>query len=112
MFAELLAQLVTAFRDRPHSSPLAISDFKHIEYQFLRRLVPFPVQDARVFVLYFGAPALQLPDGHQDSLQNVQRLESRDDDRHLELRAERLVLPLSHDGADMPRPDRKRTRLN
>src|ERR1017187_6037092 len=60
MLAELPAQFVTAFRDGPHPSPLAIGDFKHIEYQSLRRLVPFPIQDARVLVLSFGAPALQL----------------------------------------------------
>src|SRR5664280_2855884 len=104
MLAELPAQFVTAFRNRPHPSPFAIGDLKHLKNQFLRRLVPFPVQDARIFVLHFGAPSLELPDGHQYSLQNVQRLESGDDDGDLEARAERFVFPVSHDRAHVSRP--------
>src|SRR5664280_1344728 len=106
MLAELTTQFVTAFRNRPYPSPFAIGDFEHIEHQLLRWLVPFPVQDARIFVLHFGAPALQLADGHQYSLQNVQRLESRYYNGNLEARAERFVFPVSHDRAHVSRPQK------
>ncbi len=76
VIAELPAQLVTAFWNGAYSAPLAIGNFKDVGDKLLRRLVPFPVQDARVFVLDLGTSALELADRHQRSLQNVQRLES------------------------------------
>ena len=47
------------------------------------------------------AALLELLDRHQDPLQNIDRLEAGDDDRHVVARADRLVLAISHHGADV-----------
>ena len=48
-------------------------------------------------------PCLQLPDTHQDALQNVQRLEARDDNGHVVFRRDRLIFRATHHRADMAR---------
>ena len=49
------------------------------------------------------AALLQLPDRHQDPLQQVERLEAGDHDGHPVLRGDRLVLGPAHDRADVAR---------
>ena len=54
-----------------------------------------------VLVLDLRAPLLELLHAHVDALQDVERLEAGDDDRHAILRGQRLVLRVAHDRADV-----------
>ena len=69
--------------------------------QLLRRHVALAAHRARVLVLDLGAAFLELLDAHVDALQDVERLEAGDDDRHAVLRRERLVLGVAHHRADV-----------
>ena len=64
--------------------------------------VPAATDRAGVLVLDLGPARLELADDHQDALEQVDRLEPRDDDRDAVTFGEGRVLLEPHHGADVP----------
>jgi hypothetical protein len=71
-----------ALRNFTDAAPFAGNDFENFLDQILRRLVAFAAHGAAVLVFHFGAAGFKLLHRHQHALQNVQRLEAGDDNRH------------------------------
>ena len=56
---------------------------------------------AHILILKSGIARLQLLHQHEDGLQNIDRFESADHDRHAEVADQRFVFAAAHDGADV-----------
>ena len=78
-------------------------DLEHIGEHGPGRLVAFGAHGPRVGVLDGGLTSLELHHGPPDSVEDVDRLEARHDDRHAVPGGDSKVLVVSHHGADVPR---------
>ncbi len=74
---------------------------KTLETSFCAARLPVAIQHSRVLVLDFRASGFELPNRHQRSLKNIERLKPRDDDRNFIFCADRFIVAVSHNGADM-----------
>src|SRR5712671_5152369 len=89
---ELLAYAQAAARNRANAPPVAVHQLEHARDEILGRLIAVPAHGARVLVLDVVTPCFELAHGQQHAFENVERLESGDDDRHAILRGDRLIL--------------------
>ena len=69
-------------RDLADAAPRARHHLEHLGDQRLRGPVALLADHARVLVLDLGAALLELLHAQVDALQDVERLEAGDDDRH------------------------------
>src|SRR3972149_4303232 len=88
---KIVSQAVPTTRNFTNPAPLPVCCLKDLRHQTLRSYIPFASHRACVLVLYFTAPFLQLPDRHQDSLQNIHRLKPCDNNRHVVFCRQRYV---------------------
>ena len=93
------------------ASPAAIANVENRSIMFLRLGIAFPPDRPRISVFEFRAALLELPHRHQHALQNVDRLESRNDDGHAITLHNGLVLRPARNRANMPGPRNACTRL-
>ena len=89
--------------DLPDSPPLARDHGEHLGEQVPGGDVPFPPHRAGVLVLDLRPALLELEHAHVNALQDIERLESGDDDRDLVVSGDGLVLGVAHDRADVAR---------
>src|SRR5580693_10435197 len=101
MFLETSAQLEAAGGNLTQAAPLAVNDFKDFENAFLGGAVAFAACGAGVLVLDFVAAFLQLADRHENSVQNVERLETGDDNGNFVALGDGKIFFVAHYGADM-----------
>ena len=74
-----LANAQGRLRDEPHAAPLEIiAQLEHFGDGPQGRAIAFPRHDALVLVLHLRLAVFELPQQHQDRLQNVERLEAGD----------------------------------
>src|SRR4029450_732032 len=97
----LLRQHEAALGDRADPAPAAISDGEDAPDGNLGIRVAGPSHRTHVLVLHGGPARFELPDGHQDALEQVERFEAGDDDRHSIPPRDRFVLGPAHDGTDV-----------
>src|SRR5664280_2625974 len=100
-------QPVAAFRDHADAAPGAVAGLEDLGEDGLRRAIPSGRHRARVLVLHAEASFLERRDRHVDALEEVERLEARDDHREAVPRREGSVLGRAHDGADMSREEER-----
>src|ERR1700733_7488570 len=93
--------MIATFWNGADASPFSIADLEDLKHELLRRLVSVTIQNSRILILYFAAFGLQLANGHQCSLQNVDWLEAADNNGHVEFGADRFVFFITHDRADV-----------
>src|SRR5882724_3202156 len=98
---ELGLELIAALRDRPHPSPLLVADLENLPYDLMCREVAAVGHHPTILVIHLGSSFFKLPDDSENPLQDIQRLEASDHDRNLVGCANRLILLVSHDRADM-----------
>src|SRR5208283_3592242 len=101
MVTEFPPQFVAAFRNVTHAAPFPVADFEDLVYELLSHSVALTLDHASVAVFHFRPALLKLANRHQDSMKQVQRFESSNDDRHLEARGDGLVFAIAHDCADV-----------
>src|SRR4030095_12548639 len=65
--------------------------------------LPSRLTNAWILIFHFRLARFELPGCHQCFLQNIDRFEAGDEDRHPVAIGDRLVFALAHDRADMPR---------
>ena len=94
-------QRQTAGRNLADPPPLPWRNFEDLVDPLHRRAVPLGADDAGVPVFHLRATLLQLPDTHQYALENIDRLEARDYDRHTIPLGDRAVLVHAGDGANV-----------
>jgi hypothetical protein len=94
-------QAQAALLDRADAAPRAVAGLEHPGHHRLRGLVAAEGDRADELVLDLGASLLELSDQHQDALEQVDRLEPRDDERHAEVVRDRLVLAPALHRADV-----------
>src|ERR1035437_73540 len=95
------AQLKAAGRNFTQTPPLAVHHLEDLDNTFLCGAVAFAARGARVLVLHFVAAFFQLADGHENAVQNVERLETGNDDGDFVTLRNRQIFFIAHDGADM-----------
>ena len=66
-------------------------------------MLPSIRNDPAVRVLDLGATLFKLLDAHIYALQNIERLEARDNNGYVVFPGYRFVLGVAHDSADVPR---------
>src|SRR5579872_1007398 len=101
VFSKTSAKLKSASRDFSEAAPLPGSYFENLCNAFLRRAIPFPPHGSRVLILDVVAPFFELADRHVDAFEQVEGLESGDNDRDFIFLRDRKVLFESHDRADV-----------
>ena len=89
-------------RDVADAAPPAVADLEHLAHHRLRVRVAGVRHRARIRVLDLGLPGLELLRAGVDPLEDVDRLEAGDHDRHVVAARDRLVLGGPHDRADVP----------
>ena len=85
----------------PIAAPLARAHLEHGQHLLLGERDALAGHGAGVLVLDLVPALLELADRHPDALEQVERLEAGDDDRHAVLGGDRLVLGPAHDRADV-----------
>jgi len=78
-----VVQTKAALRNFADAAPFARDDLENLANQLLRRLVAFAAHGAGILVFNLGAAGFELLHHHQHALQNIQRLETGDDNRHV-----------------------------
>ena len=96
-----LGEAEPALGDLADAAPAPGHDPEHLGHHLARRRIARPPDGAGVLVLDLGAARLQLPDAEIDALEDVERLEAGDHDRHAVAAGDRLVLVEAHDRADV-----------
>src|SRR5262249_45124062 len=105
--AVLVAHAVARLGNRADAAPLPVPDLEALGAAAPRRPLAVARHRTGILVLHFRPPLLELAHRHQDAIEQVHRLEARDDNRHAVALAERFVLPVPHDGADMARTEER-----
>lgn len=98
----LRCQLPTAVRDRSDAAPRPVRHGEHILEHRFRCGVALRGDGTGVSIFDLVSTRFQLQHRLSDALQQIQRLESGDDDRDLVLLGQRRVLRRSHHTAHMP----------
>src|SRR3954467_3009942 len=99
--AVLPAQPVAALRDGSHAAPLAVANLEDVVDERARSRIALRPYRAPVGDLHFGAPGFELLHRAQDGIEQIERLESGDDQRDAIMPRDRLVLRGAHHGADV-----------
>ena len=101
-----LGQLQAALRDEPQAAPLEVrAQLEDLGHHLERLRVALVRHDARVLVLDLAAPLGELREDHVDRVEDVERLEARDDARLAVLRRDELERARADDRRDVARPD-------
>ena len=101
--SELVANSVAASLNGAKAAPCRGAGIEHLVNRGKRHGVAFGHDAARVCVLDFGAPFVQLAHDHGDALEYVKRLEPGDNARDVVFLGQKLVRLHSDDGAYVPR---------
>lgn len=100
--AVLLGEFEPAVGQLADPAPGPVGHPEHVADRVLRRGVARPPHGPHVLVLHLVPARLQLPYGHEDALQQIQRLEAGDHDGHVVAGGDRLVLAPAHHRAHVP----------
>src|SRR5215212_4133026 len=100
-------ELERGLGDKAEAPPLEVrTKFEDIGHALEGGEVPLPEDDPAVLVLDLAAALVELSHEHQDGLQDVQWLESRNHTRLAVILGHELVWPAADDRRDVPWPDK------
>src|SRR5215217_5521075 len=92
---------------KAHPPPLEVrTEFEDLSHALQCREVAFPGDDPAVLVLDLAAALVELSHEHEDGLQEVEWLESRNHTRLAVILGHELVWPAADDRRDVPWPDK------
>ena len=92
-----------ALRDDADAAPAVVDDLEDAVHYRQRLRIALALHGAAVLVLDLVPSRLELLDEHVRRLEEVERLEAADDDRHAVLLRQPLVVDVAGDGADVSR---------
>src|SRR5215475_12143218 len=105
VIAKIVLELVTALRDGSDAPPFSVAHFEYLVDELLRSHVAIAGDDAAVLIFHLEPSLLELLNSFQNAVEQIERLESCDYDRHFIPGAYRLVLPIAHHSAYMTRAE-------
>ena len=92
----------TALGNHPDAAPCAIRHFKNFTQQLLRWLVALKSNYALVCVFDFVLPCFELDNRAPDSIEQIERLKTGNNDGDPEVLGNRRILPVTHHAAHVP----------
>jgi len=105
------AECVPAVRNLADAAPVAIRCLKHLRHQLSGGHIPFAPDGAGILILHFHSSLLQLPNSHIHALQDINGLESGDDDGRLVASRFACHTAMAFAGAVVSNPTPKNTTL-
>ena len=90
-----------AFGDLADAPPAAMNDAEHLAHDVLRRAIAAALDRARVLILDLGVAGLELADAEIDAFEDIERFETRHDDRHMIAGSDGQIFLVTHDRADV-----------
>src|SRR5271156_1394485 len=101
MVAILRTQPVAALLDRPNTAPLAIANLEDVFDQPPRGGVAIGADGPGIGIFDHCATRLELAYRPQNALEQVERLEASDHNRHAEIPCNRFVIAAADDSANV-----------
>src|ERR1700740_2047170 len=101
MIPKFVTEFVTALWDRTDATPLTVTNLEYLVDQVLSHQVPFPFNHAGILILDIPFTLFELLDCHENTLENIQRLEASNHDRNMKALRDGLVFSIPHHGTDV-----------